>query len=44
MHLTVDADGENTEIVVMDEDDLNEKFLTVGYQRRKNRVTILRLR
>ncbi|MCY4171317.1 MAG: ATP-binding protein [Bacteroidetes bacterium] len=41
VRLTVYLDGENTKIVVMDDgcgmnaDDLNEKFLTVGYQRRK---------
>jgi len=42
VHLTVCQDGENTKIIVMDngcgmdENDLNKKFLTVGYQRRKS--------
>jgi len=42
VHLTVHQDGDKSEIVVkddgcgMDKDDLNGKFLNVGYQRRKD--------
>ncbi len=42
VYLTILKDGGNTRIVVsddgcgMDDEDLNKKFLTVGYQRRKN--------
>lgn len=42
VHLDIDPDGDKTKIVVrddgcgMDRKELNDKFLTVGYQRRKN--------